>query len=70
MRNYDLDQPVQPFIDYNNKIFDEDRDVVQAQCPEDLPIDLAAEIHIRADRTSIAYRQELARLGLGRNYTA
>jgi vanillate O-demethylase monooxygenase subunit len=70
MRNYDLDQPVQPFIDYNNKIFDEDRDVVQAQCPEDLPIDLAAEVHIRADRTSISYRQELARLGLGRTYTS
>jgi vanillate O-demethylase monooxygenase subunit len=69
MRNYDLDQPVQPFIDYNNKIFDEDREVVQAQCPEDLPIDLASEVHIRADRTSIAYRQELGRLGLGRNYT-
>ena len=70
MRNYDLNEPVQPFIDYNNKIFDEDRDVVQAQCPEDLPIDLTEEVHIRADRTSIAYRQELARLGLGRTYTA
>lgn len=70
MRNYDLNEPVQPFIDYNNKIFDEDRDVVQAQCPEDLPIDLTEEVHIRADRTSIAYRQELARLGLGRAYTS
>jgi phenylpropionate dioxygenase-like ring-hydroxylating dioxygenase large terminal subunit len=70
MRNYDLNEPVGPFIDYNNKIFDEDRDVVQAQCPEDLPIDLTAEVHIRADRTSIAYRQELARLGLGRTYTS
>ncbi len=70
MRNYDLSEPVEPFIDYNNKIFNEDRDVVQAQCPEDLPIDLTEEVHIRADRTSIVYRQELARLGLGRNYTA
>jgi phenylpropionate dioxygenase-like ring-hydroxylating dioxygenase large terminal subunit len=70
MRNYDTDQSVQPFIDYNNKIFNEDRDVVLNQCPEDLPIDLAEEVHIRADRTSIAYRQELARLGLGKTYTA
>jgi phenylpropionate dioxygenase-like ring-hydroxylating dioxygenase large terminal subunit len=70
MRNYDLGEPVEPFIAYNNKIFDEDRDVVQAQCPEDLPIDLTEEVHIRADRTSIAYRQELGRLGLGRAYTA
>ena len=70
MRNYDLTEPVEPFIAYNNQIFEEDRDVVQAQCPEDLPIDLAEEVHIRADRTSITYRQELARLGLGRAYTA
>lgn len=69
MRNYDIDQSLDPFIGYNNKIFNEDRDVVEAQCPEDLPIDLAEEVHIRADRTSIAYRQELARLGLGKSYT-
>ena len=37
---------------------------------EDLPIDLQEEVHIRADKTSIAYRQELGRLGLGRAYTA
>jgi phenylpropionate dioxygenase-like ring-hydroxylating dioxygenase large terminal subunit len=70
LRNYDLDQPVQPFIDYNNKIFNEDTAIVENQCPEDLPVDLTEEVHIRADRTSIAYRQELARLGLGRAYTS
>jgi vanillate O-demethylase monooxygenase subunit len=70
MRNFDKELPLQPFIDYNVKIFNEDRDVVQAQCPEDLPLDLTEEVHIRADRTSITYRQELARLGLGRDYTA
>ncbi len=51
-------------MDYNVKIFDEDRDIVQSQYPEDLPIDLQEEVHIRADKTSIAYRQELGRLGL------
>jgi phenylpropionate dioxygenase-like ring-hydroxylating dioxygenase large terminal subunit len=70
LRNYDKEQPIQPFIDYNNKIFNEDTAVVQAQCPEDLPIDLTEEVHIRADRTSISYRQELAKLGLGRAYTS
>jgi vanillate O-demethylase monooxygenase subunit len=70
MRNYDQTEPVQPFIDYNNKIFEEDRDVVQGQCPEDLPIDLTEEVHIRADRTSIEYRKELARLGLCTDYTS
>jgi len=70
LRNYDLAEPLQPFVDYNVKIFNEDRDIVQSQYPEDLPIDLQEEVHIRADKTSIAYRQELGRLGLGRYYTA
>lgn len=70
MRNYDKDQPIQPFIDYNVQIFCEDQVINQAQCPEDLPISLLDEVHIRADRTSITYRQELGRLGLGRDYTA
>ncbi len=69
LRNYDTDQPLEPFIDYNVTIFNEDRAIVQAQYPEDLPIDLLEEVHIRADRTSIAYRQELGRLGLGEAYT-
>jgi phenylpropionate dioxygenase-like ring-hydroxylating dioxygenase large terminal subunit len=70
LRNYDLGEPLQPFVDYNVKIFNEDRDIVQSQYPEDLPVDLQEEVHIRADKTSIAYRQELGRLGLGRDYTA
>ena len=70
LRNYDLAESLQPFIDYNVKIFNEDRDIVQSQYPEDLPIDLQEEVHIRADKTSIAYRQELGRLGLGRDYTS
>lgn len=70
LRNYDLDQPIEPFVDYNVRIFNEDRDIVQSQYPEDLPIDLLEEVHIRADKTSIAYRQELGKLGLGRDYTA
>ena len=70
LRNYDQDQPVQPYIDFNLRIFNEDREIVERQCPEDLPLNLQEEVHIRADRTSILYRQELDRLGLGRSYTS
>jgi vanillate O-demethylase monooxygenase subunit len=70
LRNYDLNEPLAPFIDYNVEIFNEDRAIVESQYPEDLPVDLLEEVHIRADKTSIAYRQELDRLGLGRNYTS
>jgi phenylpropionate dioxygenase-like ring-hydroxylating dioxygenase large terminal subunit len=70
LRNYDLDTPLQPFIDYNVKIFNEDLAIAQAQYPEDLPLDLADEIHIRADKTSIVYRRLLSKLGLGRSFTS
>jgi vanillate O-demethylase monooxygenase subunit len=70
LRNYDQTEPIQPFIDYNNQIFNEDTAIVESQCPEDLPLNLLDEVHIRADKTSIAYRQELGRLGLGRAYTS
>jgi vanillate O-demethylase monooxygenase subunit len=56
--------------DFNHRVFAEDQEIVEAQCPEDLPIDLTEEVHIRADRTSIEYRKALGALGLGRNYTA
>jgi phenylpropionate dioxygenase-like ring-hydroxylating dioxygenase large terminal subunit len=56
--------------DFNHRVFAEDQEIVEAQCPEDLPIDLTEEVHIRADRTSIEYRKALGRLGLGRTYTA
>ena len=32
--------------------------------PKMLPLDLQAELHLRSDRTAIAYRQWLRRLGL------
>ncbi len=70
LRNYDTDQPVEPYVAFNLRIFNEDREIVEEQCPEDLPLNLQDEVHIRADRTSILYRQELARLGLGRAFTA
>ncbi|MDD5200857.1 MAG: aromatic ring-hydroxylating dioxygenase subunit alpha [Terrimicrobiaceae bacterium] len=69
-RNFDKDAPLQPTLDFNHQVFEEDKRIVEQQYPEDLPIDLHEEIHIRADRSSITYRQQLATLGLGRSFTA
>ena len=69
-RNFDQDQPLEPVYVFNQQIFNEDREVVEAQYPEDLPLDLRAETHIAADQTSILYRQRLAQLGLSTAYTA
>jgi vanillate O-demethylase monooxygenase subunit len=69
-RNFDRDAPLQSTLDFNHQVFAEDKAIVEKQFPEDLPIDLQEEVHIRADKSSITYRQGLARLGLGRSFTA
>jgi vanillate O-demethylase monooxygenase subunit len=68
-RNFDHDQPLEPVYEFNYQVFAEDKEVVEAQYPEDLPINLAVETHIEADQTSIAYRKGLKALGLGDAYT-
>ncbi len=42
----------------------QDAPIVESQRPELLPLDLQAELHLRSDRTAIAYRKWLRELGL------
>jgi phenylpropionate dioxygenase-like ring-hydroxylating dioxygenase large terminal subunit len=69
-RNFDRDQPVADLIAFQQKVYAEDQRIVERQNPEDLPIDLGEEVHVKADRTSVEYRRQLGRLGLGRDFTA
>lgn len=69
-RNFDREAPLQSTLDFNHQVFGEDKAIVENQYPEDLPLDLHAEAHIPADRSSITYRRGLAAMGLGRSYTA
>lgn len=69
-RNFDKDAPMQPTLDFNHAVFAEDQAIVEEQYPEDLPLDLHAEAHFPADRSSIAYRKGLGSMGLGRTFTA
>jgi phenylpropionate dioxygenase-like ring-hydroxylating dioxygenase large terminal subunit len=69
-RNFDKDAPIEDTLEFNYQVFAEDIVIVEKQFPEDLPLDLHAEAHFPADRSSITYRKGLAALGLGRNYTA
>lgn len=69
-RNFDTDRPVQDVYDFNRRVFEEDRAMVEAQRPEWLPLDPMAEAHILADAGSLAYRRGLAEMGLGRFFTA
>ncbi|MEJ6550444.1 aromatic ring-hydroxylating dioxygenase subunit alpha [Corynebacterium sp. USCH3] len=70
VRNFDTDQPVQDVYDFNLQVFEEDRAMVEAQKPENLPLDPSLEVHIPADKSSIAYRRALRGLGLSQFFTA
>jgi len=63
-RNFDQHLPLGDVYDFNRRIFEEDRRIVESQRPERLPLDMALEMHIPADASSIAYRRGLKRFGL------
>ena len=65
MRNYDQDAPDEPYTERARTISDQDRAIVEQQRPEELPVDLAAELHIKGpDDPALAYRKALAELGV------
>jgi phenylpropionate dioxygenase-like ring-hydroxylating dioxygenase large terminal subunit len=42
----------------------QDKPVVESQRPELLPLDLQEELHLRSDKTAIAYRRWLREIGM------
>ncbi len=69
-KNFDTDQPVEEIYDFNYRIFEEDRAIVEIQKPENLPLEPRLEVNIPADRSSVAYRRGLRKLGLSHFFTA
>jgi phenylpropionate dioxygenase-like ring-hydroxylating dioxygenase large terminal subunit len=63
-RNYDRDLGRDDeFVEYQRVILEQDRVVVETQRPEELPVDLAAELHVGSvDRASVEYRRWLAEI--------
>jgi vanillate O-demethylase monooxygenase subunit len=49
---------------FQDVVSNQDIPIVESQRPELLPLDLQAELHLRSDRTAIAYRQWLGKIGL------
>ena len=62
--NYGFEQPEAELRAFQDVVTGEDIPVVESQRPELLPLDLQAELHLRSDRTAIAYRQWLRQLGV------
>ncbi len=66
-RNFALDQPDEVWAERNTSVTEQDRRIVEAQRPEELPLDLSAELHLRgSDAPAVEYRRALARLGIER----
>lgn len=63
-RNYAFEAPDQYFRDFQQLIIEQDTNIVESQKPEDLPLDLQAELHLTPDKLSIAYRRWLGDLGV------
>ena len=70
VRNFDTNGSLDDVYAFNAKIFAEDQAIVERQCPEDLPLELDAEVHFAADRTSVEYRRLLKNMGLSFSQTA
>lgn len=69
-RNFDHHIPVEELLAWERKILGEDRAMIELQKPEEIPLEIAAEMHARTDKASIAYRRWLREAGLGKTYTA
>ena len=63
-RNYNLDQPDAVMQEFERIIFGQDQRVVESQRPEQVPFDLAAELHLTFDKVAVAYRRAMAAHGL------
>jgi phenylpropionate dioxygenase-like ring-hydroxylating dioxygenase large terminal subunit len=62
--NYAHNVSDEELIRFQDCVTEQDRVVVESQRPELLPLDLQAELHLRADRMAIAYRKWLRAIGL------
>ena len=65
-RNYDLDQPPDVLQSFEDTIFNQDQRIVESQRPEQVPFDLADELHLTFDAVAVAYRRAMRANGLAR----
>lgn len=56
-RTYDLDQGDETFIKFQQDVVEQDRAIVESQRPEKIPPEVVAELHVRDDKVSLAWRR-------------
>ncbi len=63
-RNYDFEQPDSVLQEFEDVIFNQDKRIVESQRPEQVPFDLADELHLKFDAVAINYRRGMQAEGL------
>ncbi|MEM7130054.1 MAG: aromatic ring-hydroxylating dioxygenase subunit alpha [Chloroflexota bacterium] len=63
-RNYDFDEPDSVLQGFEDTIFGQDQRIVESQRPEQVPFDLADELHLKFDAVAINYRRAMQQQGL------
>jgi phenylpropionate dioxygenase-like ring-hydroxylating dioxygenase large terminal subunit len=64
LRDHSHDVPDETFGEFTNTVMDQDRAVVESQRPQEIPLDLREELHLKVpDENAVAYRRLLGRLG-------
>jgi phenylpropionate dioxygenase-like ring-hydroxylating dioxygenase large terminal subunit len=65
VRNYDLDVPNSQLMERDIQVFFQDQRIVENQYPEELPLDIREELHLkRADLPALQYRRLLQKMGV------
>jgi vanillate O-demethylase monooxygenase subunit len=67
VRNFALDTDDSVFDHFSNRVNEQDRRIVESQQPEEIPIDLREELHLKVpDASAIALRKILGQIqGIG-----
>jgi phenylpropionate dioxygenase-like ring-hydroxylating dioxygenase large terminal subunit len=64
-RNYAFDEPTEKFVKFTKTVWEQDRVLVENQRPEQVPLDLKEELHLRGpDGPSVVYRRMLDEIGV------
>jgi phenylpropionate dioxygenase-like ring-hydroxylating dioxygenase large terminal subunit len=65
VRTGEFDSPIEAVQPIMDLIRQQDHAIVEGQRPEELPVDLSAELHLQgSDAAAVAYRRHLARLAI------
>jgi phenylpropionate dioxygenase-like ring-hydroxylating dioxygenase large terminal subunit len=62
-RNFALGEPADKFVKFTSTVWEQDRVIVETQRPEEVPLDLTQELHLRGpDGPSVIFRRMLRQL--------